>query len=445
MIHHRTKSFLEDNISKLLIRQSVPASVAMLVVALYNVIDTIFVGQAVGHEAIAALTLTMPFFLFISAIGISIGIGCSSIFARSLGSGNRQKANASVGNSIVITIILTFVTILSIFILKEKILYFLGAREIVLKLALDFLNIMLIGFPFLIFLTLFNSLLRSEGNAKMAMLTMLLSAVINIILDILFIMIFHWGVKGAAIATTISHIISFGITIYYLFYKDSAIQIKKEHLRLELSITKEILALSAASFARHVSMSLMNAIMNKSLFYYGGDTAITIFGIISRIISVGFMPMLGINQGMSSIIGQNYGATYFSRVKQTMYIAGKYSILISSGFVIITSVFAVPIISIFTNNVEIIERGRYIMILCLISMPIVPIQINSTVFFQSTGKAGYSLLLGLMRQIFILIPLVIILPPIFGLWGVWIAMPLADIISTVISYFLLKKELYKMK
>jgi len=325
-------------------------------------------------------------------------------------------------------------------------LRFFGSTETILPYAKDYITIILWGSVFFSFAMSSNNLIRAEGNAKVAMATMLIGTILNIILDPIFIFVFKMGVKGAALATVISKFVSFLYVLTYLYSGKSSLKVKLHHLKPKTHIIIEILTVGSAAFARQVSGSVVAIVVNNSLRIFGGDIAIIIVGILQRVTMFIFMPLFGVVQGMQPIVGFNYGAKKLDRVKETL----KLSLIITTAFAsfgwLIIELFPLAIISVFTRDAEIVEKGSTIMRIVISMIPLIGIQIVGAALFQSLGKAIPSLILALLRQVLLFIPLVIILPRVLGLGllGIWIAYPAADILSVVLTVLFLRNELKKM-
>ena len=436
----------EERISKLLVNLSVPATIGMMVNALYNLVDTIFVGRGVGALAIGGLTIAFPIQMFIMAFAQMIGIGAASAISRSLGAKDIEKADYVAGNSFLCIIVLSSIIAAIGLIFTEPMLRFFGSTETILPYAKDYITIILWGSVFFSFAMSSNNLIRAEGNAKVAMATMLIGAILNIILDPIFIFVFKMGVKGAALATVISKFISFLYVLTYLYSGKSSLKVKLHHLKPKMHIIIEILTVGFASFARHVTGSVVAIVVNNSLRIFGGDMALIIVGIVHRVTMFVFMPLFGVIQGMQPIVGFNYGAKKLDRVKEAIKLSLIVTTAIATFGWLIIELFPFSIISVFTRDAEIIEKGSTIMRIVISVIPVIGIQIVGAALFQSLGKAVPSLILALLRQVLLFIPLVIILPRVLGLGllGIWIAYPSADILSVVLTVLFLRSELKKM-
>jgi len=436
----------EEKISKLLVNLSLPATIGMMVNALYNLVDTIFVGRGVGALAIGGLTIAFPIQMIIMAFAQMIGIGAASAISRSLGAKEIEKADYVAGNSFLLIVILSSIIAAIGLFFTEPMLRLFGATDTILPYAKDYITIILWGSIFFSFAMSSNNLIRAEGNAKVAMATMLIGAILNIILDPIFIFVFKMGVKGAALATVISKFVSFLYVLTYLYSGKSSLKVKLHHLKPKMHIIIEILTVGFASFARQVTGSVVAIVVNNSLRIFGGDMALIIVGILHRVTMFIFMPLFGVVQGMQPIVGFNYGAKKLDRVKETL----KLSLITTTAFAsfgwLIIELFPLVIIGVFTKDAEIIEKGSTIMRVVISMIPLIGIQIVGAALFQSLGKAVPSLILALLRQVLLFIPLVIILPRVFSLrlWGIWIAYPAADILSVVLTVLFLRSELKKM-
>ncbi|OPL08149.1 MAG: MATE family efflux transporter [delta proteobacterium ML8_F1] len=435
----------QEDIRKLLVRLSTPATIAMIVNALYNLIDTIFVGRGVGYLGIAGLSVAFPIQMIIMAFGMMVGIGAASSVSRNLGAGNLERAEKVAGNSY--TLILIIIVLISTFglLFTDPILRLFGATETILPYARDYIRIIFLGSIFFSFAVSSNNLIRAEGNARVAMYAMIIGTGLNILLDPLFIFTLDMGIQGAALATILAQFISFVYILVYLKSGKSSLKIALHHLRPEVSIVREILGVGLPTFVRQINGSLLAIIMNNTLGFYGGDIAITVYGIINRVMMFLLMPMFGVVQGMQPIVGFNYGARKFDRVKETL----KYSLVTVTGFAlfgwILSRLFPRFILGIFTTEAAVIDLGMTAIHYIFLAIPIIGIQIISGALFQALGKSKPAFILSILRQMLILIPLVLILPLLgFGLLGVFIAFPVSDVISTAISALILKQEVDKM-
>lgn len=407
--------------------------VAMFAGALYNLVDTIFIGKGVGPLAIGGLAIVFPFQMIIMAIAQLFGIGAASVVSRNLGSGNRERAYHTAGNIFFISIVIGTITTIVGFVFIDDILILFGATPGLIKYSKDYLSVLLFGVPFITFAMSSNNLIRAEGNAKFAMGTMLIGTVVNIILDPIFIFALDMGIKGAAAATVIAQVFSFSFLSWYFLTGRSTLKIKIQHLTPDLSIVRESFILGFPSFIRQAGGSISVIIVNNSLQSLGGDIYIAIFGVIGRLLAFGLMPAFGIAMGFQPIAGYNYGAKLYDRVRDVLKRATAITTIIATIFFLAVMFMPELLLKMFTNDNEMIEKGIPVIRTILLATPLIGLQVMGATFFQSIGKAVPSLLLGMSRQILFLIPLVLILPGFFGLSGIFIAFPIADISATIVT------------
>lgn len=436
------KHLVEAPIGKLLLQYSVPAIIGMIVNALYNIVDRMFIGNIpnIGSLAITGVGITMPIMTIILAFGMLIGIGATANISLNLGKGNRPTAEKLLGNAFTLSIIVGLAIAIVGTICANPILNLFGASENTLFYAKEYLNIILLGCTFNILSFSLNSTVRADGNPKMSSLTMVIGCGTNIILDYVFIFIFNLGVKGAALATIISQAITFFIILYYYTIGNSNLKLKVENFKLKKHLVTMTFAIGIAPFATQIANSLVQVIANNALKTYGSDLAIGAMTVISSLNIVFMMPIFGINQGCQPIIGFNYGAKKYKRAKETFkYATMAACVICIIGFTIIQC-FPTQIISLFNNDPKLTNLAMRGIRIYLLMMPIVGINIVATSYYQSIGKAKVSMFVSLLRQVILLIPFTIILPKFIGLDGVWAAGACADSLSVIITLILLRKE-----
>jgi len=429
-----------QKISKLLIKQAVPATIGILVMSLNMIVDTIFVGQWIGVLAIAAITVVLPIAFLISSIGMGIGIGGSSIISRALGAKNAQKAFLTFGNQISLTVILAilFVTLGNMY--SVPILNLFGAKGNILPIASEYFDVIIYGVPFLAFAMMGNPTIRAEGKPKFAMYAMMVPAVLNVVLDIIFIKIFDWGMWGAGLATSLSYA-SCGLYILYFFLSSkSELKIIPKNFKLDFKIVREIVELGGVSIVRQGAISILMIVLNFSLFKYGGEISIAIYGIINRVMMFALSPVLGVSQGFLPVAGFNIGAQKNDRVKETIKKAIWFGSVLGTIVFIGVLFFKEEVIWIFTNDATLLAETPNAMFIVFLATPIVTMQLIGSAYFQAAGKAMPALFLTLLKQGFLLIPLAYILPKYYGINGVWWSFPIADILSTIITIWILKRE-----
>lgn len=437
---HSSGALGSDDIKKLLFKQAVPASIGILFMSINILVDTIFVGQWIGSLAIAAVTVVLPITFLISSLGMAIGIGGSSIISRALGAQNKEKALQTFGNQIMMTLLLALFFVVIGFLYSDEILLLFGANGEIMTPAKAFFMPVLLGVPFLALCMMGNNVIRAEGKPKFAMMAMIIPAFGNIFLDIIFIKFLDMGMFGAALATTLSYFMCF-VFILWFFIQKSELKLSWHHYRFDLSIVKEITSLGLVTFSRQGVVSVLAIIINHTLFTYGGEHSVVVYGIISRMLMFALFPILGITQGFLPIAGYNYGAENYHRVRETITISIQYAAILASLIFAIIFVFAQPIVSVFTNDLAVISETPHAMRWVFAATPIIALQLIGAAYFQAAGKAIPALLLTLSKQGFFLIPLVLILPNYFGIFGVWVAFPIADVLSTIITAYFLRREM----
>lgn len=434
----------KENITPLIFKQSIPASIGMLVMSVYMIVDTIFVGQWVGALAIAAITVVLPITFLISSIGMAIGVGGGSIISRALGSGDDSKASITFGNQIFMAMGLAFIFVIVGYIFGDSILKVFGGKGDILQPAKDYFNIILLGVPLLAFAMMSNNNIRAIGYPKVAMWVLLLPAIANIILDPIFIKVFDMGLKGAAWATIISYCFSAGYGFYFLFIKNTDLRITWKCLVLKKSIVSEISSLGGVTLARQGVISLLSIVLNNALFNYGNELYVAVYGIINRVMMLSLFPVLGLTQGTLPIIGYNYGAKKYARVKETVKRAIIFGTITSVTIYIIIILFRNQIVIVFTDNEFLLENTPYALLIVFSATPFILTQLIGSAYFQAIGKALPALLLTLSKQGFFLIPLIFILPLFFGIDGIWISFPVADILSVALTFIFLRRDLKKL-
>lgn len=427
-------------IKKLLIKQSVPASIGILFMSINILIDTIFVGQWIGALAIAAVSVVLPITFFISSLGMAIGIGGSSIISRALGAQNKEKALHTFGSQLMMTLVLAIVSISLGYFFSDEILLLFGANGAIMQPAKEFFLPVLLGVPFLALCMMGNTVIRAEGKAKFAMYAMIIPAFGNIIMDIVFIKFFNWGMFGAALATSLSYFLCFLFILWFFIYK-SELKFNLKHLKPEFTLVKEITSLGFVTFARQGVVSILAIIVNHTLFVHGGEEGVAVYGIINRMLMFAYFPILGITQGFLPIAGYNYGAQNFHRVKETITKSIIVAAVLATIIFVIIFLFAEPIVKVFTSDVEVVKITPHALIIVFAATPIIALQLIGAAYYQAVGKAIPALLLTLTKQGFFLIPLVLILPSYFGIFGVWVAFPIADLLSTVVTGYFLRREI----
>lgn len=439
MNEKKSTTFGTGPIGSLLFQQSVPAAVGILVLSIYGIVDTIFVGRFVGSLGIAAITVVLPISFLISSIGMAIGVGGASIISRAFGDKNPTRAYAVFGNQLGMTLTLALLVVGLGMYFSEPIVRLFGGKGDVLAEAKEFFAIILYGVPFLAWAMMSNNVIRAEGYPKVAMFTLIVPAVFNIILDPVFIVLLGMGLEGAAWATTISYMASAAFTCWFFLSGKSSMQLSLKWMRPDFQIVREITSLGSVTLARQGTVSLLAIVLNNVLFAYGGDMGLAVYGIINRVMMFANFPVLGITQGVVPIVGFNYGARHKDRVHLAIQLALRYATLIALGTFLLIIAFTGSLIGIFTNDVELVNETVPAMRKVFLATPLLAFSLIGSAYFQAVGKPKPALLLALSKQGLFLIPLVFFMPLFFGIDGIWYAFPLADTGAAAISYIYLKK------
>lgn len=432
----KTQQMLEhESIGKLLLKYSVPAIIGMMVNALYNVVDRMFIGNipGVGPLAITGVGVTMPIVTIILAFSMLIGIGATTNISIKLGQGKKGEAQELIGNSISLSVVIGIILTIIGIVFGDSILKLFGASEGSLYYAKAYINIILLGTVFNIMAFSLNSTIRGDGNPKLAAIIMVVGCLTNIVLDALLIFIFKMGIQGAAIATVVSQIVTalWGL-LYYLKGK-SNLEFKKSSLKLNKKHVKTIFAIGCSPFAMQIATSLVQVISNNALKVYGGDLAIGAMATIASIILIFLMPIFGITQGAQPIVGFNYGCKQYDRAKKAFNISLITATIILSLGTIAIQFFPEVLVSMFNKDPKLMDIAINGLKKYSYMLPIVSVSIVGSNYVQSVGKAKTAMILSLLRQVILLVPMIMVLPKFLGLDGVWIAQPVSDFISFIIT------------
>lgn len=437
----------EEKISKLLMEFSIPAIIGMVVNTLYNIVDRMYIGNIkdIGGLALTGVGITMPIMTIIMAFGMLIGIGTSARISLKLGEHKREEAEKHLGSAFTLIIVASVLITIIGLVFMHKILGLFGSSADTEVYAREYMQIIFFGTIFNMLSFGLNHSIRSDGSPKVAMLSMLIGAGTNIILDPIFIFVFGMGVRGAAIATVISQIVSAIWILYYFTKGKSNLKIKREYLSLDKAIVFSIFSIGVSPFSMQIAQSVVQVLANNALKTYGGDLAIGAMTIINSVAMIFMMPIFGLNQGSQPIIGYNYGAEKYKRVKQAVKSATIVATIIVSIGWITTQAAPHLLISIFNRDEQLVGIASTGMRIFLFMLPVVGAQVISSNYFQSIGKAKISMFLSLLRQVILLIPCLIILPKIFGLTGVWLAGAVADGLSSLITLIIFSMSVRKLK
>jgi putative MATE family efflux protein len=428
------------NVWKLLLQYAIPSVIAMTASSLYNITDSIFIGQGVGAIAISGLAITFPLMNLGAAFGAMIGVGASTLMSLRLGQKDYESANSILGNVFVLNLILGIVYTVVILSFMDPILYFFGASKDSLPYAHDYMVVVSLGNIVTHMYLGLNALLRATGKPLVSMYTTVSSVIINIILTPLFIYVFGWGIKGAALATVIAQTSMLIWQIKIFSNKSEFIHLHKKTFRLKWKIVKDSLSIGLSPFLMNAAASVIVIVINQSLSRHGGDLAIGAYGIINRMAILFPMIVLGLNQGMQPIVGYNYGARNQDRVKEVL----KYTLMLATGIMTLGFLMGVffpeDVASLFTKDAELIKAASTGLKIVLTFFPLLGIQMVTANYFQSIGKVDKAILLSLTRQVLFLLPLLLFLPSIYGVLGVWYSLRTADVLSSIVaSAFLIRQ------
>ena len=432
-------------IGKLLIQYALPAIVAMTAASLYNIVDSIFIGQGVGPFAISGLAITFPFMNLSSAFGAAVGVGASTFISVKLGQKDYKTAENILGNTITLNLIIGISFSIICLIFLDPILRFFGASDTTIPYARDFMSVILLGNVFSHMYFGMNAVLRAGSKPKQAMLATIFTVVMNIILDYFFIMVFNWGIKGAAYATVISQILALIWQIRVFSNKKELLHFKRGIYRLKKDIVKNIIGVGVSPFAMNVCACIVVIFINQQLVHYGNDLDVGAYGISNKIGFIFVMFVMGVNQGMQPIAGYNYGAQQLDRMMHVVKLAIIVATIIMTTGWLIAMLMPYYCSRLFTKDATLIGLGIKAIRINLLAFPIIGCQMVITNFFQSIGKVKISIFLSLSRQLLLLLPLLAILPLIYGLNGVWYAMPTSDICASIIAAFMMMAYMKKFK
>lgn len=432
-------------ISRLMGKYFVPAFVGVIMNATYNIVDRIFIGQGVGSLALSGLSVVFPIMLIVMAFGMLIGMGSGVQVSINMGRKDFSRAEKVLGNGVVLMVTVGLLVTFLGFAIKGPILRLFGATDETIRYSQEYLNIILIGVVFQMVGFGLNNVIRAEGNARIAMLSMLLSGGINLVLDPLFIFVFGMGVKGAAIATVIAQMALVVWVLSHFTSHRAVIRLRMPNIRPDWKIIGLILTIGMAPFFMQLGSSVVMGLFMNQLIRHGGDLAVGALGIIASVSQMLVMSMVAINMASQPIVGFNFGARNFTRVKQTV----KLGILSATGIGLfgwlLVQIFPHFIVRLFNSSdtvlFELADKGLRIFLLAL---PVVGFQVIASNFFQSIGKAKMATFLSLLRQLIILVPALLILPGLYGLKGVWLCSPVSDILSFVVTAFFLTWQIRKL-
>lgn len=443
-MNNRKEMLGKEPLLKLLIKLSIPAMTGMFVMASYNVVDTIFIGWGVGPYGIAAAAAAFPVQFFVNALAMLVAIGTASLSSRKLGSGDDDGAERALGNGFLMSSAIGIAALAGGLLFLEPLVTLTGTHDEVRALTITYLKIVFLGNPVVIVAMLFNNTIRSEGNTRYAMFSMVLPAVLNAFLDPLFIFAFKMGIAGAAWATVTGQVVMLGWNVrYYVSGHRSLIALKPSKMPLRRETAFEILSIGFSEFMRMAAMCISSGILMYQLSDYGSPYHIAAYGIMMKVSSIAVMPVFGIGQGMQPVVGYCYGAGLYQRARKAVEIAMICASAITVVGEIILQAFPHIFVMGFTDDPEVMRLTVWGVRILQSTFAIIGFQIIGTVTFQALGFAGPALFLSLSRQVIFFIPSLLILPRFFGITGVFMCYPVADIFACIITLVMLM--IYKKK
>lgn len=429
-----------EKVGKLLLNYSIPAIIGMVVSSLYNIVDRIFIGQGVGPMAISGLALTFPLMTLVTAIGTLVGVGSAARMSIVLGMKDLKWARNILGNAFVLTFLLSAVLCTLSLLFLDDILLLFGGSEQTIPYARAYLVIVIPGSVLSNVSYSFSGIMRASGFPKKSMITILIGVGLNIILDPIFIFGFGMGIEGAAIATVISMFVSSVFVLVHFFDRRHPVHFTRAAWRPKRRIVRNIMSIGMAPFLMNVAASGVNIIMNNQLVRNGGDLAIGAYGIINSYAVLIVMTVMGLCQGMQPIVGYNFGAGRIKRMKDVLLLTIRVSTIIMAVGFLFCELFPRQLVTLFTTDEPLIDMAASGMRLVYMMLPVVGMQIVISTFFQSISKAGKAIFMSLSRQVIFLIPSLYFFSRWFGLTGVWLSIPFADLLATVVALLFLVRE-----
>ena len=433
----KREHLISGNMFKLMLELSIPGIIGMFVISLYSFVDAIFVGRYVSSVALGAVSLAYTFTLINNGIAVLVGIGSASVLSRAVGRSDQETVDSIMGNVLLLTLLFSLGTMTIGLIFAPQLLILIGAEGEMLRLGVSYLRIVYIGSVFENFGQAANMVMRGEGRMGLAMLLMGISAVLNIILDAVFVIVLKKGLEGAAIATVISQVVlAICNFCYFAFFSKN---VKFKHFKLQKSIVKETLSIGFSAMLMQVFALLQQAVMYSTLKRYGGEDQVILMGAFFRYLMLSFIPLWGISQGYQPFAGTNFGAQKLDRVKKGTFLFYGFGLFLSLIFWLAFLMMPEQVLGLFLKNKELVSLGRTNAMLAISLFPLSAIMIINLTLFQALGKAKYAGLLVIARQFLLYIPAVLILPVFFGTRGIWISSPIVDTLVTVLSAFIVIK------
>lgn len=444
-MNHSNSYLAQEKIGKLILKFSIPCTVSLLVASLYNIVDQIFIGRGVGYLGNGATNVVFPITIIALAFALLIGDGCAAFLSICQGQQDTEKANKSVGNAIAILVGVAIVYTLLLAFNRDTLLQMFGATENNYSYAVEYYRVIVYGVPFFMFANGMNSVIRADGNPKFAMLSTLVGAIINVILDPIAIFVLGWGMEGAALATIVGQIVSAALAVNYL-RNPISFKLKAKEFKLKAAILRRMLPLGISSFITQISIVVIIAVMNNMLVMYGAsskygaDIPLTVVGIVMKVFQIVIAFVVGVAAGSQPIVGYNYGAGHFDRVKQIYKTILGAECVIGLVSMAMFELFPLQIISIFGSESELYNEYAVLAFrIYLFTILLCCIQKATSIFLQSMGKPVMSMGLSLLRDIVVIVPVVLFLAKNYGVVGLLYSAPVADVIALFFVFFMMKK------
>lgn len=440
-----------DSLSSLLWRYAVPAIIAQVSSSLYNIIDSIFVGQGVGPMAISGLALTMPVMNLSAAFGAMVGVGSSALTSIRLGQGNKRAAELILGNVVLLNVVMGVAFMALGLIYLDDLLYLFGASDDSIPYAREFMRVILIGNVITHLYLGLNNQLRVTGYPQKAMHTMLLSVVLNLVLCPLFIFVFKWGIAGSAWATVIAQTVALGWQLHHFSNRQNFLSFRRDSFRFNRDIVRGTLSIGMAPFIMQCCACVVVIFVNNTMQHYGGDLAIGAYGIVNRVAFLFTMVVMGLNHGMQPIVGYNYGAKNYERVRRILFMTIGWATVVTTVGFLVCQLFPEYVVRLFAKEdgsgdaTQLITLASHGLQTILIAFPIVGFSMVVGNFFQYIGKAKRAIILSMTRQLIFILPLLVVLPPLWGQDGVWYSIPIADTMAMLLALVLLIYQLRKLR
>ena len=440
-----------DSLSSLLWRYAMPAIIAQVSSSLYNIIDSIFVGQGVGPMAISGLALTMPVMNLSAAFGAMVGVGSSALTSIRLGQGNKRAAELILGNVVLLNVVMGVAFMALGLIYLDDLLYLFGASDESIPYAREFMRVILIGNVITHLYLGLNNQLRVTGYPQKAMHTMLLSVVLNLVLCPLFIFVFKWGIAGSAWATVIAQTVALGWQLHHFSNRQNFLSFRRDSFRFNWDIVRGTLSIGMAPFMMQCCACVVVIFVNNTMQHYGGDLAIGAYGIVNRVAFLFTMVVMGLNHGMQPIVGYNYGAKNYERVRRILFMTIGWATVVTTVGFLVCQLFPEYVVRLFAKEdgsgdaTQLITLASHGLQTILIAFPIVGFSMVVGNFFQYIGKAKRAIILSMTRQLIFILPLLVVLPPLWGQDGVWYSIPIADTMAMLLALLLLICQLRKLR